>query len=428
MLKLLRAVALSVSVLVCAAGCSSAPRSLGENSSPQSDASAALQSENGSEQALSSAQEEVASVVSAPVESAELVPGNPILLVYLYRPESGLYEKREAGEVPKTLYDVLCTVAGELKLPAPPVLSIKQQKGMVTVNLAPEALELYSKDEQSVLFNSFSMTLGKNHSGYEWIQYQLDGEWGVFGGEEWQTAPLKLMEGDQADFKKLREGIKYLPAETYYNKLDEMNAINSDATAKEIAELLSSAYIEKEVFASPAELPVGDVVQSGLHLTQGYVTRAGAASYMGYPVADELEPIFASVSLKLDMQEDLIWLEEHVEQSIKRLFGSGYVFEHQTAGKYTYFPEEGVYTPPHMGGGYGVLTAVLDYADSGENMTATVSYACEVMGGIFEPKDFEKQISAGQLENYLRNKAKRYTVTLGKADDGTLYIISQQPA
>lgn len=236
------------------------------------------------------------------------------------------------------------------------------------------------------------------------------------------AAPLKPMEAEPSAFAGMRAAAPYTRIGTEW--LEElMEPVNDGKLKKEIASLLSQADLWDATFSEPAQLDGDSILLSSISMTQACFRDADSESFH-----KELEPIFASVSAELGFYEDMIWIQEHVEQSAKILFGPDYALTHHSFSKYRYFPEEGVYTPPHTGGGINCIPAVLDVAENGDAVAATVSYAVMGLGGYFELGDFENVIAEEQLIPHLKSQARRFTVSLRKTEDGGLYILSQAQA
>lgn len=248
-----------------------------------------------------------------------------------------------------------------------------------------------------------------------------------------ESTPMSSQPEELDEYASLRATIAYSPTQRSYNEPwqtpNPLADFNADPTARAIADLLAAARVEGCTFASVNDLSAEKVLLSAIQMTQGYVRQGSVGYGDDAPVGTGLEPIYDAVSEKLDMVEVCVWIGEHVEQSARRLYGPDYQLQHQSVFKYEYFPEEKVYTPPHMGGGSDALVVVFDYAQEGETMTATVAYLVDSMGGFFpaEMEEFDDSliIDPEKAADYLQNEASRYTVTLKKAPDDSYYIVSQ---
>lgn len=110
------------------------------------------------------------------------------------------------------------------------------------------------------------------------------------------------------------------------------------------------------------------------------------------------------------------WMREHVEQTAKKLFGEDVPLVHgaQGIGPWKYWEYAGIYTPPHMGGGYPDL--VLLDTNTQENMVeATVVFTWN--GSVIGP-------ARGRLEeeedwaSFVRNREQRHLFTMEKTPEG----------
>ena len=91
---------------------------------------------------------------------------------------------------------------------------------------------------------------------------------------------------------------------------------------------------------------------------------------------------------------------------------------------YKWFETEGVYTPPHMGGGWNIIPHLYSYTVDAENKTVTaeVAYLRNTMQGIYDAVQDKFMQDYDDIEDYLENRAQRHAVTLRTEADGRLTI------
>ena len=357
--------------------------------------------------------------------AAELTtPGE--ITVYKIDPESGIfgaYKFAVEGDG-ITLLDIATAVENQMEIIIP-IRGITQQKGMVIVDLDQSFIESYSDAKAEQILNTLAATLRQNHASFEWIQYQQNGEVGIFG-EMWEIPPLKLIEGSSEEFDAIRAAIPYeglqldlfMPNELLYKNLDEKNL--------ELTRFVTMLGLMRADISSPTELKNEHLLETALRVTKHY----SSAPFDAQNYKPELKAFEAPASEILGLAEDWFWLREHIEQSIKLLYGSEIVPNHEDYGKYRYIAELGVYTPPHMGEGYGIAPVIFSYEDLGDRYRLELAYIVHSMGGYFDPDgqgiDWDKPIPEASLKQYVETKSKRREIILNKTDDGGLTFFSHK--
>ena len=392
-------------------------------------------SEEEGETAAASADVSKAPAISSP--EAELKRTDGTLLLYEYL-ESGIYKAEE--EIPlqvrTNLYDVFLAVAQNV-LPAgemPPVNSVTQEKGFVVWDLSGQWLETYDKGELELFCNSLYMTVMQNVQSIDSMQFTVDGEEGLLGGDVWEAAPLQLLENpDAAAFDAIRaqipypglKGPEYLTAEeSNYRDLFPQE-LREDETAREIQRVLALAG-DLGTFEAAENIDQKTAITYLLWATP-YVSSDPAE---GDAYWEELIPLAAAVSQELNFQETWFWMKEHIEESARLLFGDSMTVVHQEPSlPYSYFEDYGVYTPPHMGGGWNIIPVILSYEEEGDTVTAQVVYLMDSMGGLMDSEDR----GSGEMPEYLdwesaldyaQNTARQREVILRREGDGRLTIQS----
>lgn len=365
----------------------------------------------------SQAESQISGVISPPAELK--IPQT--VRIYRFFGDGKLYETEETaypGE--ENLLAVINHIAAERNIPEPlPILSITQQKGFVVVDFEQSLLDQFDKGTLYELLTTLVMTLRQNVLSVETVQFQLGGEVGVFG-ETYEPAPLAFAPGDPAEFAAILAAIPY---EGIQQREVEFPIAPIDETAKEISLfLLTLGKIEQDA-ATPAELDQNDLRLSCIWATAYYWSTPNEWEPERY--RRELAPIADSVSAKLDMTEDMFWIADHVRQTARLLCGDDFLLPLADYSHWRYFEQEGVITPPHMGGGYGVLPFVLDYEATADAYRVEAVYIYEGMGGYFLWGD-EKNIPENQLSDFVQNEAPRREIVLKRAADGSLRFVSHR--
>ena len=361
-----------------------------------------------------------AAISSPPVE----LKTSGMITVYQIRNNSDIFEAFETAIDTEEVFlaDIVTAVAKQMQVTIP-VLSITQQKGMVVIDLDESFIENKSKAKMVQILNSLGATMRENHRTFEWVQYQLAGEIGVFG-EKWEIPLLRMLETESPEiFAAIRAQIPYegLQPAAPVKKFTE-----TDATAQKIAEYLAMVRIIDKDITSPQQLEKHQILQSLMYVTKWYSTYPSEADHY----VPELKPFEAPAYDLLGMSEDWFWLEEHVEESARLLFGDDFVVEHGDFSHYRYLAPLGVYTPPHIGGGYNVIPVVLSYEDLGDQYRAEIVYLTEGMGGYAAPTSSNTneawiEVAEKDIPSFIQT-APRREVILQKAADGRLVLVSHR--
>ncbi|MBS4784540.1 MAG: hypothetical protein KH009_00335 [Clostridiales bacterium] len=333
------------------------------------------------------------------------------------------------------LYDLFCLAAEEI-LPEgelPRVNSISAPKGYyVEWDLSADWLERYTVDELEWFGNTLWMTLSWNSRDIASMAFLVDGQPGLLGEDTWQAPPLRLLrDSTAADFTAIRAQVPYsglVPVADYGDaEYDFMpQELQDDPVALEIRRLLTQTGWLGE-FTGPE-----DVDQRRMITTLIWATPSVTASPAEPDARQELIPLIADVSAQTGIWEDTAFLKEHIEQSARLLFGEEMVVQHQRPWlPYIYWEEQGIYTPPHMGGGWSELPILLSYQAAGEGYTARVAYLQESMGGIRdaglvwgEDRDLSRPIPPEEVLTYAQEQATQWQVTIRREQDGRLTLRS----
>ena len=340
--------------------------------------------------------------------------------IYRFFGDGKLYETEETaypGE--ENLLAVINHISAACNAAELPIQGITQQKGFVVVDFEQSLLDQFDKGTLYELLTTLVMTLRQNVLSVETVQFQLGGEVGVFG-ETYEPAPLAFASGDPAEFAAILAAIPY---EGIQQREVEFPIEPIDETAEEIALFLTTLGKIEQDAATPAELDQNDLRLSCIWATAHYWSTPNEWEPERY--RRELAPIADSVSAKLDMTEDMFWIGDHVRQTARLLCGDDFLLPLEGYAHWRYFEQEGVITPPHMGGGYNVLPFVLDYEATADGYRVEAVYIYEGMGGYFLWGD-EKNIPENQLADFVQNKAPRREIILKHANDGGLRFVSHR--
>ncbi len=374
-----------------------------------------------SEEPLSSVPVESSAPAIASPPAELVIPGT--VNVYRFWGEGKIYEAKETAYLGAgNLLGVIDHITAALEIAQPlPILGITQQKGFVVVNFDESLLDQFDKGTLYELLTTLVMTLQQNVLSVETVQFQLGGAVGVFG-EIFDPSPLAFAPGDPAAFAAILAAIPY---EGIQPRVVSMPIEPIDETAEEISLFLSTlGKIEKDA-ATPAELDPEELCLSCIRATEYYWSMPSESEPERY--RKELMPIADAVSAKLGMREEMFWVVDHVRQTAKRLCGDDFTLPLTEANcaPWKYFEQEGVITPPHMGGGYNVLPFVLDYNATAEGYRVEAVYIYEGMGGYFVWGN-ENAIPKNQLAEFVYNQAPRREIILKRANDGGLRFVSHR--
>ena len=364
---------------------------------------------------------------------AELIEPDGKLLIYRFWADSKLYEANKLIKMPDkaTLFDVFAAVFGELFADEelPKINAVTKQKSYVVFDLSEEWLDRLNKGELYEFCNTLAMTVLKN-CGCENVGFMVDGEFGLLGGECWETEELIMLpKADAEQFAKIRAKIPYSGLQKReYDGVKMADSLQNDQTAQEIYSVLAMAGNMPKDFDTPNDHDMDEAILHLIWCTEAVKTYP---QDLGYDLekAQIILPLASSVSQKLNMQEDSFWLKEHIEQSARLIYGDDFKVVHQQPRlPYKWFETEGVYTPPHMGGGWNIMPYIFDYKEQNGVITAEVAYLKETMSGICEAANTDSEpkymLSDDEVLQYLQNSAIRREITLKRESDGRLTIKS----
>ena len=141
------------------------------------------------------------------------------------------------------------------------------------------------------------------------------------------------------------------------------------------------------------------------------------------------------------------WLREHVDESIRLLFGEDMVPESPPPGfapilgNILYYERLDVFVPLPFGGGRGVIhSVILDYEDLGNRYRILVAYIHDGLGGYTSPRTREEIEGikdpeeghvidfAAPLLAYVQNPANQFHMYLTRRGDGSLLFEKQVAA
>ncbi len=308
-----------------------------------------------------------------------------------------------------------------------PIIEVTEDKGRITVNLSHDFTDKYDKrDERELdaILDTVGMTLRENVKSFNRLSYQIDGVAGPLN--QWYELPvLKLIDGTPGEYAAIRAKIPY-------EGLDAIQEITEyDAVGNQIATFLSRLMPLDRDIASVKELDNQYILQTAIFQTKYYFSTLIKGEEERYRA--ELKPIEGPVSGKLQKNgpiEIQYWLQEHLEQSAKLIFGEDVAITHENLYhyKFKYFEIEGVYTPPHTEVGPNPRAFLLDYEDLGDSYRVKAVYVLEHLG--YDPPYSDPDTKEGfyedELKNYVQTKGRKREIILRKAEGGTLQFVSHR--
>lgn len=360
---------------------------------------------------------------SIPSPTAELVDKDYVT-VYKFYEESKMYEpfKMPATSV-TTVYDVIKLIEEKLVVTLP-INKIELDKSYLTIDFSENILLNFNKSSINVMFNTIATTFFENVD-ISSIGFSVDGEFGAFGGETFTPERLKLIEETTENFAEIRAKIPY---EGVISKKPERYFLNPTDEEKKMIDYLyalddfTSDFDDINEYSGYKMLLMQIITATPYHaeISSGYAEERTV-------YGEELKPIFASVSNKLSMNEDMCWIKEHIEQTAKILLGEDFVIKHQDAHGFLYFESEGVYTPPHRGGNVNATPVIYKCEDLGDTVKLEVGYILYSSMGIYDvDADTGELISENDVEDYVKNNLKHREIVLKKTKDGGYNIISHK--
>lgn len=220
----------------------------------------------------------------------------------------------------------------------------------------------------------------------------------------------------QADaFADIRAQIPY---EGLHGPTVEFYDLQPDETAKRLSEYLSLLWLRDD-FADVAKRDPDYNLMALTMATQSYGADAGSDE----ATIALLQPLAEAASQELGMQEGMFWLREHVEATARALYGPHYQMQHQSGVDYRWLPAQGVYTPPHRGGGGSIAAYLLHYEQTDTQYIGEIAVFSTGRGGLYD-FDMQRDVPLDAVRDYAYNQSLRRSVVIDKGPDGALYIKS----
>lgn len=226
------------------------------------------------------------------------------------------------------------------------------------------------------------------------------------------STPSELDQFTQIRLQIPYEGLQSSPPDSYGVRMDD--------TALALYRYLSCLALWNDEFSTIEERNHDNNIYALTSITKSYGPDVNSSA----EIVSLLEPLTQSTSETFGFPEGMLWLKEHIEASAQLLYGEKYQMNHgSTSIKYRWLEKEGVYTPPHMGGGGRHLAFVVDYEETETQYIAEIVLISEGMGGLYDP-DHQVDISEAELAEYIKTKGVRRIATVNKSEEGALYIAS----
>lgn len=294
------------------------------------------------------------------------------------------------------------------------VNSITRHKQMLVLDLPSSLVRetLSDPTTEAMLLNSISMTLLINGND---VGFTMDG--GQYSSANitlpndrygsYQPPELKLAV-KAGEYDAIRASIPYPGLCTRYFEIPDY-ILSPDATGKALADYLAMVGLPREDFDSSSQIDPAHLLEQAL---------LGSYLYQDYVINPEYQPDFLYqpqlFPITVAVGDSSVYLREHVEQSARLIFGDSVTIQHQDVQAYTWHEAEGVYTPPHMGGGGPNVPVIFSYEDKGDRYEAEVAYMQYGLDCFF----VDDQPASGQkLLDYVQNQAARYRVVVLKKGD-----------
>lgn len=318
---------------------------------------------------------------------------------------------------------------------------VRVERGFAVLDLtltpdSPAARALTEPEEVHALLNTLARTLLEN--GFYQVGFTLDGAGFSLGGvtledDGWgryDPEPLYNQPITPEDFTALRALLPWPGFRTY----SDSPLAAGDAAMETAPEFYTLLWLagDQGAYADPSELDPKAVRTAALQATPDtYGCRNEPERWPLYPKDDDfLRPLSDSV------QDSEFVPGEWVEAAARSIWGGEITVSHGDAANWIWHEIEGVYTPPHMGGGRDVLPYPHSITQTEDGWTAEVSYLLATMGGVsgtteeyqqewiplYDDLDSDSRVLA------LLEELPRWTVTARYDEKGELHLVSCQPA
>ena len=260
----------------------------------------------------------------------------------------------------------------------PLLIGFDIQKGMITLDWESSFVDsLIDAEQENFFLASVCMTIKQNLQQSEWFNLKKDGREYISPNitleldQAYEYPPLRIGDGTPEYYTAIREAVPYpgmlsLESESLFEDMSE--------EMRPIIELLMRAGVPAIDAEAPADLPDEFVVGSALNNLPMYSTY-----YSDYDYIEELIPIGAAVN------DTTFTLKEHVEAAIYEMFGN-IDFNHISVDGWIYHETEGVYTPPHRGGGALQVPYIFTSIEGQNSIVIEASYLYYGMNGFIHPE------------------------------------------
>jgi len=372
---------------------------------------------------------------SSQAEEKEEPDDSPVLwengqrYLYVFQPETNNYRRVRAIEndgtlTMKKLLDLVSAELGvkpqaqSLYFKPNPSAGADGDASWPVVDLAGEFIDgaLAGAGDEARFLNSVSASMRDQHLVNAKITFLRDGgpyrsAHLSFGAEEAYPQPaISLGTLTPEAYAALRatapySGMSDMYMGDYYKIILEPP---HQEHGKEFVQLLMRVGDPGRNIASPADFSNQELLWMGIESAQ-----------MQY-VDDDSSPLQPIV----DSVEDFEFtLREHVERAIEDIFGQKLVLRHQDVGYFRWHENEGVYTPPHIGGVEHPLPVIYTCEEKADRYILTVGYITQSLGYI-EEEHWNEYVA--ELREYALSEAPRREVVLLRQPDGAVTFYSHR--
>ena len=354
-----------------------------------------------------------------PTPVIESVTGDYSLCIY--QPE-GIYIIEKIPAARKYSVLELIKLCGESFGIDPLLIGFDIQKGMITLDWESGFIDLLIDEEQEKAFlGSVCMTIQRNLQQAEWFNFKKDGD--VFisqntvleADQPYEYPPLKLGDDSPEYYTSLRAEVPY-PGMISFSEEMPFDDISEEMNL--IMELLVRVGAPNVDFDSPEKMTDEFIVGCALNNLPMYSTY-----YTEYDefYVEGLLPIGAAVN------DTTFTLKEHVEIAANEMFGD-VQFNHVSINGWIWHEKEGVYTPPHHGGGAWQVPYIFTSIEGQNGIIIETAYLHYVMDNFVHPETGEliPKEEAADLVPQVARLVLRHDIALRKTANGVWQFYSHK--
>lgn len=358
----------------------------------------------------------------APEDEPVDEPGRKQITVFLYRPEENNYFPSSEPIDDDSVSAILDVVIHVLGLPTAYDTNIEQIKGQVILDFEGGYIDTCLSDEEveTIFLNSLCATIVYNHPAAEWIDLRRDGSGYRSANrtlepeQPYEWPELAIGGGTAAEYTDIRAGVPYDGMRAQVVDFLRYDIVPTDDTGKELTRYLARVGDPGGPVDSPADLDNAFVLERALENVMWYTT-------VDYGQPETYHPELLSIATAV--KDDTVALREHVELVARELFGD-IPFENAEFSPWKWHPTEGVYTPPHMGGGTYTQPVILSYTEVDGGYRVELVYLRDAMGAFIDESG--TIIPEAELQTVAQTRMRRREVVVSRTGDGEMILQSHR--